>query len=151
MIADYKGKQYKIVKDGKNWELVTKNPQSVEEGFMKDGNIFYKSINDLSMIEDMYDIWMLVEYDTHFEKVPKQWRLEFTKEFLSEGKIKLLFGEGILPGWNVEDKNVCSKYVSVSEISSAYVVKRSKISDNEKKETINISDVIDVFNRIMTL
>lgn len=151
MIAEYKGKQYKIVKDGKSWELVSKNPDCVKDGFVKDGKLFYKSVNDLSQVDDVYDMWVMVEYDTHLEKVNKTWRLEITKEFFTGNEVKLLFGEGILPGWKVEDKNVCSKYVNVCDISTAFIIKKSVINNSEKRERINSANLGSLFNTVISL
>lgn len=44
MFADYKGKQYKIVREGEKWELISRNPDSEKNGFVKAGRIYYRSI-----------------------------------------------------------------------------------------------------------
>ena len=151
MIAVYKGTQYKIIKDGKRWELISKKPNSIEAGFTKGGDLFYKSIDNLTLLDDIYDMWIMVVYDTHFDKVSKQWRLEITKEFFMDNKVKLLFGEGLLPGWTVEDKNVCSKYVDISEISDAYIVKRSLVDNNERRESVRVPDLQQIIRGIFEL
>ena len=57
-IAEYQGTQYKLIqnKRDKCFELVTKNSESTKYGFKKNNNIFYKKINDLSVLDDIYDI-----------------------------------------------------------------------------------------------
>lgn len=60
MIAEYKGKKYKIVKNRKGLELISKKTK--DDGFLKDGDIFYKTISDLKILDAVYDIWIVVEY-----------------------------------------------------------------------------------------
>lgn len=37
---------------------------------------------------------------------------------IKDGKVRLTFAKGILPGWDMIDKNVCEKYVSLDDITS---------------------------------
>lgn len=38
-----------------------------------------------------------------------------------DNKVKLRFAEGILPGWDIEERNVCTKEVHFNEISCTKV------------------------------
>ncbi|MCR4568123.1 MAG: hypothetical protein K5769_08720 [Pseudobutyrivibrio sp.] len=151
MFAVYNGTRYRLVKDGKAWELVSKKPESISDGFIKDGGVFYKSVNDLSELEEVFDISIFVEYETHLPNVPSIWELEFSKEFFTDNSVKLVFGMGLLPGWNVEDKNVSSRYVNVSEISRAWIETKSKTNDIEKREEIEPRMLYEKYNEIVSM
>lgn len=100
-------------KRDKCFELVTKKSENINNKFKKNNNIFYKKIKDLSVLDDIYDISLFVEYDTHLKNVSNLWKIPFTQEYLYNEKNKLIFAEGILPGWSIEEKNVCSKYINI--------------------------------------
>ena len=125
MFADYKGKQYKIVREGEKWELISRNPDSEKNGFVKAGRIYYRSF------DDVYELAFYVIYDTHLDKVPKEWRINIGNSAIKEDSVYLLFAEGILPGWKVEDKNVCSTYIKNEDISQAWTIKESIITNND--------------------
>lgn len=134
MFAEYKGKPYKIIKNGKQWELLSKKSESVNDGFERDGKLYYRTVHDIAELDDLYNIDISVMYDTGLEKVPTEWRLPINKEYFTETSVKLVFVEGLLPGWNVEDKNVCSLYIDISKISKAWLVRHSKKNENIKEE-----------------
>lgn len=154
-IAEYQGKQYKLIqnKRDKCFEFVTKKSENINNKFKKNNNIFYKKINDLSVLDDIYDISLFVEYDTHLKNVSNLWKIPFTQEYLYNEKIKLIFAEGILLGWSIEEKNVCSKYINIDQIQAAYIIKTRKLNKEEKKEKIKLElkDVEKFFNKIINI
>ena len=147
--AIYKGKQYKLVKTGKEWELVSKNPKSINNGFIKDNDLYYKPIHNLSELEDILEISIYVEYNTHLPNTPSIWKLEFSKEYFTENSVKLVFGAGLLQKWNVEDKNISSLYVDISEITRAWIVTRSKIYKSARREEINPCTLYEKYNEYL--
>ena len=92
-----------------------------------------------------------VEYDTHLKNVSNLWEIPFTQEFLSNGKLKLIFAEGILPEWSIEEKNVCSKYINIDQIQAAYIIKTRKLNKEEKKLKLELKDVEKFFNKIINI
>lgn len=151
MFAIYKGKKYKLVKDGEKWELISKQEESIKDGFIKDGRLFYKPVSNLSELEDVLDISVFVEYKTHLQDVPSVWKLQFSKEYFTEDSVKLVFGMGLLPGWHVEDKNVSSQYVKVDDISKAWMETKSKTTGIENKEEIKPQMLYQVYTDIINL
>ena len=81
------------------------------------------------------------------------WKIPFTQEYLYNEKIKLIFAEGILPGWPIEEKNVCSKYINIDQIQAAYIIKTRKLNKEEKQEKIKLElkDVEKFFNKIINI
>ena len=153
MFAIYKGNKYKLVKDRRRekWELISKQEESIKDGFIKDGHLFYKPVSDLSELEDVLDISVFVEYETHLQDVPSVWKLQFSKEYFTEDSVKLVFGMGLLPGWHVDDKNVSSQYVKVDDISKAWMETKSKTTGIIIKEEIKPQMLCQVYMDIINL
>ncbi len=141
MYATYKGKQYKLVKNGKNWELISDRNRF---GFLKDGEIYYKPMENLEELDDVYELYILVTYDTGLDYVPNEWRVPLAKEYFDESSVKLVFVQGLLPGWVVEDKCVSSLKVDVNQTKSAYLVKKSKRTGILNKRKLQPSELYDV-------
>jgi len=115
--------------------------------------LYFKNILE-EELSDIYDVEIWVSYNTNIPNTPKQWKLGSDKSAISENGILLIFAEGILPGWNVIEKNVCSKRIDLSEISSARVVfvyrkKDGKMLENHIVEEISIatSELNEYFER----
>jgi hypothetical protein len=151
MFADYKGKQYKIVREEGKWNLISMNPDSEKYGFEKDEDIYYKEFDDISEFDDVYELTFFVLYDTHLDKVPTEWSLNLSNGFFKEDSVKLLFAEGILPGWKVEDKNVCSTYIKNEDISQAWTIKESIITNSVEKEIVNPNELYSMYRRLISL
>lgn len=82
-------------------------------------------------------------YHTNIPGTPTQWKLGSDNSMISNNEVALIFAEGILPGWDILEKNVCCKTVLLSEVSSAKVVltykkKAGKILENRLVEEISI-------------
>ena len=92
-----------------------------------------------------------VIYDTHLDKVPKEWRINIGNSAIKEDSVYLLFAEGILPGWKVEDKNVCSTYIKNEDISQAWTIKESIITNNVEKEKVDPDDLYSMYRRLISL
>ena len=151
MFADYKGKQYKIVREEGKWNLISMNPDSEKYGFEKDEDIYYKEFDDISEFDDVYELTFFVLYDTHLDKVPTEWSLNLSNGFFKEDSVKLLFAEGILPRWKVEDKNVCSTYIKNEDISQAWTIKESIITNSVEKEIVNPNELYSMYRRLISL
>lgn len=64
--------------------------------------------------------WTAKVHDHHsFKDVSTWWKI--TEADLLDNKVKLRFAEGILPGWDIEERNVCTKEVHFNEVSCTKV------------------------------
>lgn len=123
MFAKYNQLLCKIIKTGKQYELISKNESAMNLGFEKEGQIYYKELKDLSEVDEVFELSLFAFYDTGLNKVSTEWKIELSKEYYRDEKFMLVFGEGFLPGWKVEDKSVCSTYVARCEVEKGWVVK----------------------------
>ena len=141
----------KCVKSGKQLELVSKNEDAIKYGFKKDGKIYYKNINSILDINEAYDIKFWIEYETNFEKVANKWDIKISKDSIVGNTVKLVFAEGYLPGWKVEEKGICSNYIPIEKIKNIVVeyryYRRFGIDDNTiLKNTISSKEFIKLFH-----
>ena len=153
MIARYHNYNYLYMSNRRKKEIITTKEQKTDPSFTKEGNLYFKNILE-EELSDIYDVEIWVSYNTNIPNTPKQWKLGSDKSAISENGILLIFAEGILPGWNVIEKNVCSKRIDLSEISSARVVfvyrkKDGKMLENHIVEEISIatSELNEYFER----
>ena len=64
---------------------------------------------------------------------------------MSDEGALLIFAEGILPGWDVIDKNVCSKRVLLSDLLDAKVVYTYRKKDDTLfEQSVTEETIIDV-------
>ena len=70
---------------------------------------------------------------------------------IKEDSVMLLFAEGILPGWKVEDKNVCSTYIKNDDIPQAWIIKESIKTNKVEKELIDPKDLFSRYSKLISL
>ena len=121
MFAQYNGCFYGYISNRRNKEIITRQEHNVDSSFTKDGNLYVKNVQEVDL-SDIYNVAILVFYDTNIPNTPKEWRLICSKSTISDQGVLLIFAEGILPGWDIIDKNVCSKRVPLSDLLDAKVV-----------------------------
>ncbi|MDO4945885.1 MAG: hypothetical protein Q4E74_11885, partial [Ruminococcus sp.] len=65
MIAKYNRELYEIVKNRKNYELITYQANKASDDFIKDRNLYFKTVpdNDI-MLTDIFSVEFVVSYDT---------------------------------------------------------------------------------------
>ena len=147
MFAQYNGHFYGYISNIRNKEIITRQEHKVDSSFTKDGNLYIKNVQETDL-SDIYNVAIWVSYDTNIPNTPKEWRLICSKSTVSDEGALLIFAEGILPGWDVIDKNVCSKRVPLSDLLDAKVVYTYRKKDGtlfEQSVTEEVSiDVTDV-------
>lgn len=114
----------------------------------KSGNIYYREITE-DELSDIYDIKFEVCYDTGLDKVPVLWAV--TIDSLVGEEVRLRFSEGILPGWEVEEKNVCTKLIEMNDITMAkaiytYKKRDGKMFNSTEEIQINVTDIMKMMN-----
>ncbi|WP_028235610.1 hypothetical protein [Pseudobutyrivibrio sp. MD2005] len=62
MYLDYRNKTYKLVRDGDEWEIISNDVRSIMDGFRKDGNIYYKQINNQKLLNTRYGPFQIIIY-----------------------------------------------------------------------------------------
>lgn len=118
LIAVYKGNKYKFVLNKRRKGIITRCVQKTDGSFFKENDIYYKPLDEKDL-SDIYAVEFYVFFDTGFKDVSTWWKI--TEADLLDNKVKLRFAEGILPGWDIEERNVCTKEVHFNEISCTKV------------------------------
>ena len=135
MIARYMDYEYTYISNRRCKEILTTQKEKVKDGFTFGNGIYYKTVdeNDLT---DIYNVELWVKYNTGFEGVSDWWKLGGEQNVIADDKIQLVFAEGILPNWDIIDKNVCSMLIPIVEILEAKLVfsykKRDGIALSER-------------------
>lgn len=152
MIAKYNKYNYLYLSNRRTKEIITTKKQKTDSSFRKEGNLYFKNISE-DDLSDIYDVEIWVTYNANIPNTPKQWKLGNDQSVISEKGILLVFSNGILPGWNIIEKNVCAKRVSLSKLSDVQVVfsyrkKDDKILENHIVEdfSIDVSDLNKYFD-----
>lgn len=123
MIAKYIDTHYLFLQRADNTsELITYNQSKAIKGFEKSNDIFYKPV-ELSdnNLNEIFDITAVVFYDTELNDVPTEWILSLNNDISNSGFL-LRFAKGILPGWNIEEKNVCTLEIGAESIKNARLI-----------------------------
>lgn len=117
MIARYNNMYYRISKGRAGHELLTMIKEKAQVGFQYDRSVFYKKV-DLSdnRLSDIFNLDIWVHYDTGIPNVPVEWKIDIDTNIFIEGTLFLRFVDGILPGWNIEEKNVSYTKISINDI-----------------------------------
>jgi len=135
MIARYMGCEYTYISNRRSKEIVTSKREKVKEGFASENGIYFKDVDE-SDLTDIYSVEFRVKYNTGFDRVSDWWKLGDEQNVVTDNKVQLVFAEGILPNWNIVDKNVCSMWVPLDKILEAKMVisykKRAGIALEER-------------------
>lgn len=153
MVAVYKGNKYKFVSNKRRKGIITRCVQKTDGSFLKENDTYYKSVDEKDL-SDIYTVEFYVFFDTGLKDVSAWWKV--TEADLSDDKVKLRFAEGILPGWNIEEKNVCTNEIDFNEISCAKVeFVFEKINGKEenviKEETKSWNEILQNINECSNL
>lgn len=142
MFAKYNGYDYSYVSNTRKTEIITTDKNKTDSSFTYDSELYFKKIRE-EELSDIYTAEIWVTYHTDIPDTPTQWKLGSDNPAISNREVALIFAEGILPGWDVLEKNVCCKSVLLSEVPHAKVVlsykkKDGKILENRLVEEISI-------------
>lgn len=154
MFAKYKDNIYLYIKNRRMNKIITRSLQKINPEFKKDDDgVFYKAVSE-SELADVFNVEFWVSYNTGLPNTPLYWQVDLDEQDSVNGKILLRFSEGILPNWEIEEKNVCKKYVDVSELKEAKIIyvykKRNNIiySPPQKvEENIPIDKMLILFKK----
>lgn len=121
MIAKYMDCEYTYVSNRRSKEIITSQKEKIKDGFISGNGMYYKTVdeNDLT---DIYSVKFFVNYKTGLDEVSDWWELGDELNVISDNQVKLVFAKGILPNWNIVDKNVCSTLIPLDNISEAKMV-----------------------------
>ena len=106
----------RCVISGHQYALVSRHQEAEKYGLKKEGKVYYREIASLSELDEAYDIAFWAEYETGLENVPNLWGIRVEKDGIRDGCVRLVFAEGYLPGWKVEEKGISSTYVPVESL-----------------------------------
>ena len=110
LVAVYKGNKYKFVSNKRRKGIITRCVQKTDGSFLKENDMYYNPVDEKDL-SDIYMIEFYIFFDAGLKGVSSWWKI--TEADLLDNKVKLRFAEGILPGWNIEEKNVCTNEIGV--------------------------------------
>lgn len=123
MIAKYNRELYEIVRNGKKYEIITYQDNKASEGFIKDKDLYFKTVlDDDIMLTDIFNVEFYVYYNTGLPSVQSEWRISLGGASIKDEKVRLRFAEGYLPGWEVEEKGVCVKDIELEDILDSKII-----------------------------
>lgn len=140
MFAKYNGYDYSYVSNTRKTEIITTDKNKTDSSFTRDSKLYFKKICE-EELSDIYDAEIWVTYNANIPDTPTQWKLGSDNPMISNNEAALIFAEGILPGWDILEKNVCCKAVLLSEISSAKVVLTYKKKDGNVLENRIVEEI----------
>lgn len=124
MVVKYNGKYYFCYKLSNNLLISTKKIEKSDGTFTKDGDYWYKKVRlDNEKITDVFEVDLYVKYNVGLQDVPKVWHLEMSRTTIKNNSVKLVFHNGILPGWKAEDPTISYKYININEIKGGSIKK----------------------------
>jgi hypothetical protein len=131
MIARYNQNEYIYVSNRRRKEIVTTKCSKNDGTFTLEKGLFYKKIAE-EEITDIYDLEYWVKYESGLPNVSEWWKIGSEQNAITDDHVILLFAEGILPGWKIEEKNVCSNEVKLTSVSGAKIKVIYRRKDNRE-------------------
>lgn len=155
MFITYKNILYRYL--GDDQEIVTYFENKIDKDFKEDEGVFFKEIEQSDKnIEDIFELKFYVEWDSGIENTPSEWYVQHSKGIILDNKMKLYFAQGHLPGWNVEEKTICSNIIDFNEVEKyivqyEYSVKKGrKLEEKEiDREYATKEEFIEKFNQYL--
>lgn len=150
MFANYNNEKYLYISNRRTKEIVTHIRMKIDESFICDKGLFYKKITD-EELTDIYDVEFWVKYESGFDNVSVWWKLGSDRNTVTRNHVTLIFSEGILPGWKIVEKNVCSTEVDIVSLSETKIKIIYKKKDGnsyqtpmEQEQKINVTELVDL-------
>ena len=123
MIAKYEEQYYYYIKNKNN--IITNFKEKTDENFIKEDNLFYKHI-DPEDLSEIFDVKFIIKYDTGLENISPFWEVGGLKN----NKFLIRYSNGCLPGWTIEENNICIKYIDSTKIEEMKEIKTYTKKDN---------------------
>jgi len=140
--------------------IITSNVDKIDTSFTKSNLFWYKevSLTDKNLT-DIYELKLYINYDIDLPEVPKTWKLDVGDDVLKKkNTIKLVFYNGMLPGWRGEDKNISYKYINVNEIKNGSIKKIFYKKDGKAcifpkiyKKNASIAEIVKIEKAILDM
>lgn len=150
MFANYSNEKYIYIANRRTKEIVTHLSMKTDESFVYDKGIFYKKITD-EELTDIYDVEFWVKYESGFNGVSAWWKLGNDKDPVIGNQVALIFSEGILPGWKIIEKNVCSNEVDISSLSETKIRIIYRKKDGKSYQTPMVQEQKIIVSELMNL
>lgn len=133
MIAKYNGRYYYYILNKHVSNIITEQKSKAGDDFIYEDGVYYKKI-EFESLEEVFDIKYIVFYDSKISGVSLEWEISNNYKETDGDSVLIRFSNGILPGWSVEENNVCIKYVSANDIIGA---KEVRIYRRKNRQTLD--------------
>ena len=150
MIAKYNGNYYYYVENKRTGNIITRQKEKATDGFEYEDGVYFKKVA-FEDLEEAFALRFIVSYDSCLKNLPQDWEVAIDKTNIKDSKVLLRYANGILPGWTVEEKNVCIKYVDVKDITAAREIRIFKrrssdhpYDDIAEEKVIDPGDLIEI-------
>ncbi|HQA59130.1 MAG TPA: hypothetical protein PK033_14820 [Acetivibrio sp.] len=141
MLIIYKNNLYDLLDEKTHFVIITRLKAKTDTSFLSTGKAFYKYIpKDDADIQDIFGVQFFLQWNSHLKNVEKKWEILTESEYLKGNQVLLKFFNGILPGWNIEEQTVCSKYVDIVECEDFAVKYTYTVKDGNKLKEPTISE-----------
>lgn len=92
MIAVCGGFEYEYVSNRRHKEIITKHMTKTDSTFVKDKEIYYKSVTEEDL-SDIYSVEFMIFHDFNLDGVPQWWKISYTDfdshpEYYQTGQLK---------------------------------------------------------------
>jgi len=153
MIAKYNGKYYYYINNRRVSNIITNRKEKAVEGFLCEDNVFYKKV-PFENCEDVFDVKYVISYDAGLIGISTDWEISNDASDIQKNGILIRFSNGVIPGWKVEENNVCINYINLEEatnIREIYIYKRKDSTSLERpiieEKSIATADLISKMSR----
>ncbi len=117
MIAKYNGEYYYYINNKRVSNIITSRKEKAFEGFFFEDNIFYMKV-PFESCEDIFDLKYVISYDAGIAGASTDWEISNNASDIQKNGILIRFSDGTIPGWKIEEKNVCINYVKLEEVTN---------------------------------
>lgn len=145
--AKYNGYLYSY--DPEKKEISTVRKHKTNKSFVKDGSVWRKKVTEEDL-SDIFEDWLLVEYDTSIPDIPTWWRV---RNLTEDGTFMVKYTEGLLPGWDVIGDNTCIKKFLITDFECGVAFFMFTKADGEmfeeplpSKIDVPLSSMLTLFN-----
>lgn len=143
MIGIYNGKEYLACFSKRKKEIVTRKKIKADESFREDEGTYSKPVDEKELT-DIFSVKFYVDYDAGIPGTPHTWAIDEDVSRPEKGQLVLVFARGTLPGWEIEERYVCTKTIDFD------AVKAITISTTYEKKDGQIMDPPYVDERVIT-
>lgn len=152
MIAKYNGNYYYYVFNRRESNIITNHQDKVSDDFIFEDGVFYKKAA-FDELEEVFNVKYIISYNAKVANVSSEWEITNSALDVQDNSVMLRYSNGIIPGWIIEEKNVCIKYVDIQDISNAReicIYKRKNNDTLEHPQTIEKNlDTSELISRML--